>query len=276
MTDQLGSAPAGNPPATPLTPSTPAPTDWTATFDDSTRGVIQTKGWKSPADVIGSYTNLEKLLGADKAGRAIVPPKDDASPEDFAAFYNKLGRPETADGYKLPVPDGDSGDFAKTASTWFHEAGLNSKQAEVLAGKWNEFQSTIADQQQEEMAQKAEIDIQDLKKTWGDKFEANSELARRAIRESGLTSEEGQAIERAIGVKKAAEVFATLGKQFAEAPMKGGEGDVGGKFGFTPADAKAKISMLQKDAGWTAKYLSGDVTARQEFDRLHKIAYPDV
>jgi len=275
MTDATGSAPAGNPPATPLTPSTPA-TDWTSTFDDSTRGVIQTKGWKSPADVVGSYTNLEKLLGADKAGRAIVPPKDDASPEDFAAFYNKLGRPETADGYKLPVPDGDPGEFAKTASTWFHEAGLNTKQAEALAGKWNEFQSTIAANQHEELAQKAEIDIQELKKTWGDKFEANSELARRAIREAGLSSEEAQSIERALGVKKAAEVFSKLGSQYAEAPMKGGEGDVGGKFGFTPADAKSKIANLQKDAGWTAKYLSGDVTARQEFDRLHKIAYPDI
>jgi hypothetical protein len=275
MTDQLGSAPAGNPPATPLTPS-PAAQDWTATFDDSTRGVIQTKGWKTPADVIGSYTNLEKLLGADKAGRAIVPPKDDAAPEDWQAFYNKLGRPESADGYKLPVPEGDTGDFAKTASNWFHEAGLNTKQAEAIAGKWNEFQSSLVEQQHEELAQKAEIDIQDLKKTWGDKYEANAELAKRAIREAGLSSEEGQAIERALGVKKAAEVFATLGKQFAEAPMKGGEGDVGGRFGFTPADAKAKISQLQKDTGWTAKYLSGDVTARQEFDRLHKIAYPDV
>jgi hypothetical protein len=268
MSETNGSAPAGN-------PAPDAGQDWTSTFDDSTRGVIQTKGWKTPADVIGSYTNLEKLLGADKAGRAIVPPKDDAAPEEFAAFYNKLGRPESVDGYKLPVPEGDTGDFAKTAAGWFHKAGLNTKQAEALAGDWNEFQSAVTEQQHEEFAQKAEIDVQDLKKAWGKDYEANAELAKRARRESGLTDEEGVKIERALGLKKAAEVFATLGKQFSEAPMKGGEGDVAGRFGVTPADAKAKIAALQKDTGWTAKYIGGDMGARQEFDRLHKIAYPD-
>jgi hypothetical protein len=58
--------------------------------------------------------------------------------------------------------------------------------------------------------------------------------------------------------------------------MKGGENSGPGQFGVTAADAKAKIAALQKDTGWTAKYLNGDVSARQEFDRLHKIAYPDV
>ena len=271
MTEESGSAPAGNP-----APDAGQTQDWTSSFDDSTKNVIQTKGWKSPADVVGSYANLEKLLGADKAGRAIVPPKDDATPEEFAAFYNKMGRPETPDGYKLPVPEGDSGEFAKTAANWFHEAGVNSKQAEALAGKWNEFQTELAQQQNEQLAQQAEIDIQDLKKGWGKDFEANSELAKRAIREAGLTPEDGLSIERALGVKKAAEVFAKLGKPYAEAPMKGGDGDGAGKFGVSPADAVAKISALKGDPGWTAKYISGDVNARQEFDRLHKIAYPDM
>jgi len=272
MTELSGSAPAGNPaPAA----GTPSPVDWTSTFDDSTRGVIQTKGWKSPADVVGSYANLEKLLGADKAGRAIVPPKDDATPEEFSAFYNKLGRPETAEGYKLPVPEGDTGEFAKTAANWFHEAGVNSKQAEALAGKWNEHMSSVNQQNEETLAQNAEIDIQDLKKAWGKDFEGNSELAKRAMRESGLTAEDGMSIERALGVKKAAEVFAKLGKQYAEAPMKGGDSDGAGKFGFTQADALTKISALKGDPGWASKYITGDVNARQEFDRLHKIAYPD-
>ena len=270
MSEISGSASAGNP--APDAGTTP---DWTASFDDGTRGVIQNKGWKSPADVVGSYTNLEKLLGADKAGRAIVPPKDDAKPEEWGQFYTKLGRPETADAYKLPVPEGDSGEFAKTAAGWFHEAGLNQKQAEGLSGKWNELQPAMKQQHDGKLAQQAEIDIQDLKKSWGKDFELQSELARRAMRESGLTAEEGEKIERSLGVKKAAEVFASLGKQFAEAPIKGGEG-VRGTFGLTPESAKAQIIAKQTDAEWVAKYMNGNADARAEFDRLHKIAYPDV
>lgn len=268
--------PAGTPPAgdngTPPTAAVPA--DWTATLDEGTRGFVQTKGWKSPVDVLGSYQNLEKLLGADKAGRAIVPPKDDAPAEEWAQFYGKLGRPETADGYKLPVPEGDPGEFAKTASGWFHELGLSQKQAEGLATKWNEMQGAMMEQHDAAFAQQAEVDAQELRKAWGDKFDANAELARRAIREAGLSAEDGQAIERALGVKKAAEVFAFLGRQFAEAPMKGGEGGRG-SFGDTVESAKARITALRNDADWTAKLLNNNADAKAEWDRLHKIAYPD-
>jgi hypothetical protein len=249
--------------------------DWTSLFPDEIRGVIQTKGWKSPADAIVSYVNLEKLMGADKAWRGVVMPKDDAPAEEWAAFYNRLGRPESVDGYKLPVPDGDTGGFAKTAAQWFHEAGLTPKQAETLAAKWNEFSGSTLQSQQAEFEQKAAVDLQDLKKAWGDKFEAQAELARRARREAGLSDQEGQAIERALGLKKAAEVFAFLGKQFAEAPMKGGDGEPAGRFGGTPEDARARIAALKNDAGWTAKYLSGDADARAEFERLHRIAFPE-
>lgn len=251
-----------------------APQDWTTGFPDEVRGVIQTKGWKSPADAIGSYMNLEKLMGADKAGRGVVLPKDDAPAEEWSQFYQRLGRPESVDGYKLPLPDGDTGAFAKTASQWFHEAGLTAKQAETLAAKWNEYAGGTMQSQQAEFEQKAAVDLQELQTAWGDKFEANAELARRARREAGLSDEEGLAIERALGLKKAAEVFAFLGKQFAEAPMKGGEGASRSSFGATPEDARARIAALKNDAGWTAKYLSGDADARAEFERLHRIAFP--
>lgn len=281
MTDSvIGSADAGNPAgAAPAggeggAAAAAAPTtDWLASMPEDARGFVQTKGWKSPADVLGSYQNLEKLLGADKAGRAIVPPKDDASPEEWQAFYGKLGRPETPDGYKLPVPEGDSGEFAKTAAAWMHEAGLNSKQAEALAGKWNEFQTAQLQAAEAEFAQRAAVDVQDLQRAWGEKFEANAELARRAIREAGLSPEEGMAVERALGVKKAAEVFAKLGQQFAEAPMKGGEGQRG-SFGDTPESAAARIKALQADQDWVARYIGGDTEARAEMERLHKIAFP--
>lgn len=278
MSEATGSTLVGNPAGTAPAGTeggagTTAPQDWTATLPEDVRGMVQNKGWRTPADAIGSYQNLEKLLGADKAGRALVPPKEDAPPEEWQAFYGKLGRPEAPDGYKIPVPEGDTGEFAKTASAWFHEAGLTTKQAEALASKWTEYAGGMMEQQQATFEQQAALDLQNLQKEWGPQFEAQSELARRAIREAGLSAQEGQAIEKALGLAKAAKVFAFLGKQFAEAPMKGGEGASRGNFGGTPESAKARISALKADPAWAAKYLNGDADARAEFARLHEIAF---
>ncbi len=272
MSEDTGSVDTGNPTAD-AGAGAAGPADWTAALPESARGFVQTKGWKQPADLLGSYQNLEKLLGADKAGRGVVLPKEDAASEDWAAFYNRLGRPETADGYKLPVPDGDAGTFAKDAAQWFHEAGLTAKQAEALAGKWSEYTGKMTQDSDAAYEQQAALDVTDLKKSWGKEYDAQTELARRAIRESGLSQDEAQAIERALGLGKAVRVFAALGKQFAEAPMKGGEGAGRGSFGQTPEAARARISSLKADKAWTQRYLSGDADARSEFERLHRIAY---
>jgi len=252
-----------------------APQDWSASFSDDMRGMIQTKGWKSPADAINSYVNLERLLGADKAGRGVVLPKDDAPKEDWDQFYTKLGRPESPDKYNIKAPDGNTSEFGQAAAARFHELGITAKQAEGLTEWWNEYAGSHAQNSDAEFEQKSAIDVQDLRKAWGDKFDANAELARRARREAGLSEDEGVAIEKALGLKKAAEVFAFLGKQFAESPIKGGEGERASSFGATPADAKARIAALKNDTNWTAKYLNGDIDARQEFERLHRIAFPE-
>lgn len=280
MSEEIGSVLAGNPApavaageAQPAAASTAAPSgEWFDSFPDDVKGVVTNKGWKSPADAVGSYMNLEKLLGADKAGRAIVPPKDDAPAEEWSAFWGKMGRPETPDGYQLPVPEGDPGEFAKTASTWFHEAGIPAKQATALVEKWNEYQQATAQQMEAEWQQKSALDVQELQKAWGPQFDAQAEISRRAIREAGLTQEQAVAIERAIGIKAAAEAFSKLGRAFVEAPMKGGEGRAM-SFGGTPDDAKARIAALRQDPGWSAKYINGDADARSEFDRLHQIAF---
>jgi hypothetical protein len=248
--------------------------DWTSGFDDNIRGIVQTKGWKSPNDVINSYSNLEKLMGSDKAGRGVILPKDDAPPEEWGKFYQKLGRPENPDGYKLNVPDGASQEFANTAAKKFHELGITAKQGEQLAQWWNEHMGSAQHTYDEQFAQKSVIEIQDLKKEWGVKFDENAEIAKRAIRESGMSDDEAIAIERAIGIKKAAQVFSFLGKQFAESQAKGMDSGKS-SFAATPSDAKAKIAALRNDQQWTSKYLNGDVDARAEFERLHRIAYPD-
>lgn len=108
-----------------------------------------------------------------------LPGADDK--EGWSALYNKMGRPESAEGYELPVPEGDAGEFAKTTSQWMHEAGLSKQQAQALATHWNTHQAAQAEAQQEALAQQVEKDMTSMKQLWGADFKANSAIVRSAV-----------------------------------------------------------------------------------------------
>lgn len=278
MNDVTGSAVAGNPASAPgvaqatptATTAQPAATPWYgADLDPDTAQWVQAKNIPDARAALTSYRNLEKLLGADKAGRALIPPKDDAAPEEWGAFFGKLGKPESADGYQLSGPDGVTGDFAKQAATWFHESNLTGKQAEVLGQKWNEYHL----QQEKAFETQAAADITSLRSELGPQFDQTVELARRAMREAGVADDKAKAIERAIGVAEATKLFAHLGKQYQEAPLKGGEGAQAGGFALSADTAKAKISQLKSDSEFSARLVKGDAAAKDEWNALHKIAF---
>lgn len=250
-------------------PASPANAPWYGSVDADTEAWVKNKGFADPGAALTSHRNLEKLLGAEKAGRAIIPPKDDAGPEEWNAFYQKLGRPDTAEGYKLPVPEGADDGFSKAAASWLFEAGVPAKAAGALAEKWNAYQAEQAQAAEAAWAQRYQDETAALQKEWGKVFEQNVETARRALREAGIGGDKAQAIERAIGVADAAKLFAFLGKQFAEAPMKGAETN-GGRFGMTPEAAKHEISMLKADPEFARKIQAGDAASLARWSDLHK------
>lgn len=153
-------------------------------------------------------------------------PGKDATPEQWAEFYGKIGRPETADAYELPVPEGDDGAFAKEASAWMHEAGLSKDQAGKLAVKWNEMaaaqqaQSVAAEQQ---AAQAAHVqntaEAAELKTAWGQQFDANMHHAKQAVQQflpKDKAAETISALESKLGYKATIEFLHNIGKGLGE------------------------------------------------------------
>jgi hypothetical protein len=126
----------------------PAPAANGAWYDGFENAEVKTwtaaKGFKDPAAVAESAYNLEKLIGFDKAGRTLVVPKDDATPDEMRAFHAKLGVPETPDGYKLPLPETADPKLAATLQGWMHKAGVTPRAAETLT---KEFVAFSAEQQ---------------------------------------------------------------------------------------------------------------------------------
>lgn len=193
---QPSAVPAGTPEVQPAVvdngSAAPAGNDPFSGLPEDTRKWVDTKGYKTPEDIVNAYRNAEQKLGA-----AITPPKDDAPEEEWGKFYDKLGRPEKPEAYDFKRPEGlpaelpYSDELASTSKNWMHDAGLNPKQAQSIHDKFAGF---MADQQKAVLtAQAAAVETThaDLTKEWGpldsDGFKQKLALADRATKNLGLT-----------------------------------------------------------------------------------------
>ena len=227
-------------------------------------------GLKTPEAVAMKAYNLEKFVGADKAGRGMVLPRDEKDTKGWDQVYTRLGRPEKPDGYKLPIPEGDNGEFAKIVAPVLHAAGLNQTQAEKLATWWNQHQETTETQQFEAGEKRVATELESLKKDWGGEYDTRVEVARRVSREAGLTEDEGVGLVHALGARRALEIMHFFGKSFSENKVAG-LSQQGQGFGMNKAEAQDKISELKRDQAWTQRYLAGGSGEKAELSKLLEI-----
>lgn len=257
--------------------TTGAQANWYDSFQNAElKGYIANKQFKSPEVLAEAYKNFEGLRGVSQDRILTLPEKADAP--EWAGIYNRLGRPEKADGYKIPVPEGDKGEFAKQAAIWFHEAGLTQRQAEMVAKKWNEHAAASQKVDTDAIAQKHAEEVATLQREWGAAHKQNVELGQLAARKFGFTEEKMAAIEKILGYSGTMKMFHEIGAGLGEHAFQG-SGQGGGAGGFkgipTPDQAKAKIAELRADNDFVSRYVAGDHLAREEMERLHKQAYPE-
>lgn len=286
MSDASGSAIlAGNPAPAPAAagdnaPPAPAPATppaappangaWYDSIEDNDlKGYLQNKGWKDPTELAVGYRNLEKLVGSEK-----VPlPKSAEDTEGWSRVYDALGRPKDAAGYKLPVPEGADPAFAQAAAQEFHKLGLSDRQASALAEWWNGQQSGAMQASQAAQQQKSEQELTGLRAEWGQAWDENVELGRRAAREFGLDGDKLSAIEAAMGTGDMLKFLSRVGRGLTEHTFEGGRST--NSFGMTPEAARQRLTSLRADPEFSGKYLGGNADARAEMERLMRIAYPE-
>lgn len=248
--------------------------EWAATLPEPERAVVAAKGWKDPADVVASYRGLETLLGADKAGRAIVKPKD-GDPADKERFFAELGRPEKPEGYELDkrIPPGQSPEFASKAAQQFHKLGLTREQVDGIAAWYGEEAAAQSGQISEEFVQQSKVEVERLQRTWGDARASNEESIARGARLMGLNTEQIIRFEAAVGTTAMLTALLEVGKSIREDTMPGGAAGLNNPLGSVAA-ATAEIERLKGDREFMAKVNTGDVAAKKKWEELYKAAYP--
>jgi hypothetical protein len=281
MTDQGSTPIAGGNVTTPPTQVTnnaqnvtPPSGDWTTGLNEDFKGYVQNKGFKDPSSIIDSYRNLEKLLGAPKERLLRLPDKEDAP--EWGDVFNRLGRPEKADQYDIKVPEGmGTDDFAQWARNNFHELGLSKKQGESLATKWNDYIQTAINQQNEQFKNTLVQEEQGLKKDWGMAFDQNINVAKQAAQAFGLDGPTIDKLEESMGFAGLMKFMHKIGSGMGEDNFVSGQNSSGFNGALSPQAAKQKIQDLRADNEFIKKYVGGDLSSRQEMERLHKFAYPE-
>lgn len=232
-------------------------------FGDSHKDYVTNKGFKSPDDALTSLQNMEKLLGHEKAGRTVVMPKDEKDVEGIKAFRAKLGVPESADKYELPVPDGDNGEFAKMAASWLHEVGAPKEMGQKLAGKWNEFVAKSVADSKTALAAEMTKQLDGLKTEWGKDFDTNAEQARRFMKASGWDDARVKLYEETFGTADMLKTFSALGKKLGGAEFVKSDGSGGNS--ATALAAKKQIDDLR------AKRIAGQITEKDFHAQMEKL-----
>jgi hypothetical protein len=239
---------------------------WFAGFQNAeAKSFVETKGFKDPESLVTSYANMEKLIGADRAGRTVVLPKDDKDVDGLKAFRTKMGVPETPDTYQLPVPEGQDPTFSKAAANWFHARGVPPQAAREIVGDFNKHIGDMVKAQELAAQTESARELEAVKGEWGSNFDANAEVARRYLKATGLTPEQMSAVEGALGTAAFLKTFHTMGKGLGEAVFAGGDG---GGFGGDKSGVSKLIDDLRQRR-MENKISQDDYLA--EMDRLQKI-----
>ena len=123
-----------------------------------------------------SYINATRMIGQDK----VAVPNENSTDDQWNEVYGKLGRPESADQYKLdaksetiPFDEGAIKSFAENA----HKLGLNNKQAQGILEYYKDSMEG-SEQQSRIDTETAQANAEaELRKEWGRSFDENLKKA---------------------------------------------------------------------------------------------------
>ena len=208
-----------------------------------------------------SYRSLEGVMGRER----LAIPKDGEDAPAYDAIYKTLGRPDNAEGYKLPEGSKISGDEWKVFAPIFHEAGVSQSQAEKILGAYEKRAGEISAAAEVERGNQEQAQVKQLTDEWGSANEANSDIASRAFRALGIDEATSDAIESAIGYYKTMKLFHAIGAGMSEPALRqdGKAGDAAGQSG-TVESLQRKMKDLFADQAFMDKYTHSDPRVRKD------------
>lgn len=209
---------------------------------------------ESPNAIIGnlakSYTNLQKLVGADKNAIIKFPSSEDDK-EGWEAIYSKLGRPETVEGYEIEKlkelgEEMDEG-VLKGIAEAAHANGVSKKAFEAIVGKYMEQFQGMKEQSAQQAADTEKQYVEALQKEWGEAFEPKMAKVLNTLKEKADPEFLKMAADYPF-IFDHPSVLKTIDNLLKMSSEDSGPKQAGASNGaLTPAEAKAQIAAFMAD-----------------------------
>jgi hypothetical protein len=245
--------------------------EWTQNLPPELRSMVETKGYKTPADLAQAYAHAEKAIGADK----VVVPKDGVWDQQARS---KLGVPERAEDYRINRPSMPPGvaydeNFERSMLPIAHKLGLTPGQVQglvdaVSSHRLGEFQS----QSQAHHGREAET-VAMLKGEYGASYDAKIQQASRAVRQFGgdeviqLLNESGYGNHPAL-----VRMMAKIGGMMTEDSLKVGRG---AGSGLTADEAQVEYKKLMGSEAYRRGDHPEHADVVRKVQQLFEQSFPD-
>lgn len=179
------------------------PVAFTDQLPEDLRATLGTK-FKDVGGMAKSYSELEKMLGADKSTLVKIP--TERTPEAMREVYKALGAPDDPSGYELPIPEDTL--FPKEAidglKGLLHSHGASPDLAKSLVEWYNEQTAGIVGQAGDQTELQKQTAQADLKQAWGMAYDTNIRLINAFVNKTTESEAEALALKQAIGNNPAA------------------------------------------------------------------------
>lgn len=261
------------------TPEPAAPTnEFVNSLPEELREETALAQFKGIEGLAKSYLETKKLVGTKR----MEEPTESWDQTKWDELYGKLGRPETPDKYEVPeinLPNDLKLDEALLgeAKTKFHELGLNKKQFAGVMGLYGRVVSEGLEGESAKNEESLKEGTLALKTEWGDKFDANIDIAQSAINKFGGEDLDKILKDSGLGNNPAmVKTFHEIGKRIME--DNAGMGRGAGLPINDQTTAKIRIDELKRDEAFmktfTTAHAPGHKEAKKQMDELFKAAYP--
>ena len=227
--------------------------EWYGGMSEEYRNEPTIQSFKNIDGLAKSYLESRKMMGS-----MVKLPGEDATPDEISKVYNKLGRPETADGYEIKAPTikNEAGEeipifnldesAAASARESFHKLNLTPTQVQGVMELYGQQRIAdmgdaqgLAEQEQIRMAEESEST---LRQEWGDKYDINLSIARKAAEKFDIMED-----VKELGLGNSAQVIKmlhTLSDHIGEAKLTGDFSASGGGFEETLESIDRKMNEI--------------------------------